>query len=75
MSSILSGIARTLSGEGATEKPSAHNLFVEGQLIPAVQRVQKELGWRRYKVCIPICGTFLFGCDSSHMTRPIVFYV
>jgi len=50
MASVFAGIAQTLSGE-KTEK-SAHAVFVETQLIPAVQRLQKELGWRRYKVSL-----------------------
>ena len=52
MTSILSGIAKTLSSGTPEKRPSAHSQFVEGQLIPAVQRLQKELGWRRSKVCV-----------------------
>ena len=74
MASILSGIAKTLSG--GEKRPTAHSQFVEGELIPAVQRLQKELGWRRYKVCI-FCAILLamvigfLGQHSSLLNRAV----
>ena len=88
MASILSGIAKTLSG--GEKRPTAHSQFVEGELIPAVQRLQKELGWRRYKVCI-LCHIVGYGDPllgrpslsllrhsshrSSHVTNLLACYI
>lgn len=82
MTSILSGIARTLSGDNTAPR-SAHAVFVEAQLIPAVQRLQKELGWaRRYKVrvVVVLCCVFFvlfclracvcFGCIAAVNSEP-----
>jgi hypothetical protein len=46
LSEALAGLSKTFSGE----PKSAHTVFIESQLLPAVLKLQKEIGWRRYKV-------------------------
>lgn len=43
----LAGLSKTFSAES---KKSSHAAFIESQLLPTVQKLQKEIGWRRYKV-------------------------
>jgi hypothetical protein len=43
----LAGLAKTFTGDS---KRNSHTAFIESQLLPAVQKVQKEIGWRKYKV-------------------------
>jgi hypothetical protein len=44
------------------EPKSAHSVFIESQLLPIVVKVQKEIGWRRYKVCV---AEWIVSCRES----------
>jgi hypothetical protein len=58
----ISGLAKSVAG--LKEHKSSHQAFIDGKLLAHTIKLQKEAGWRRYKVC-------LFG--SSFMTLFLFF--
>lgn len=49
ISDAISGLAKSVAG--VKEQKTSHQKFIEGKLLPHIIKIQKETGWRRYKVC------------------------
>lgn len=73
---ILSGALGALSTTSRKAEPnrSPHAIFVESQLLPAVGKVQKEIGWRRYKVrsCGIVCIRYVLYICTLYLCALVV---
>jgi hypothetical protein len=45
---IMSGLLQVFGGIKPVDKSSSHTIFVETQLVPLLQKIQRELVWRRF---------------------------
>jgi hypothetical protein len=51
LSSFAAGIAtRSPRAAALSQQQQQHRSFLETQLLPVVYKLQKEVGWRKYKV-------------------------
>jgi hypothetical protein len=44
----MSGLLQVFGGIKPVDKSSSHTIFVETQLVPLLQKIQRELVWRRF---------------------------
>lgn len=63
----VSGLVR--SAAGIKEQRTPHQEFIEDKLIPHTLKLQKEAGWRRYKVSFHKNVLFVFDLIEFVLSR------
>jgi hypothetical protein len=68
---MMEKISKTFSGDD--EPKSSHAVFLETQVVANLIRIQKEIGWRRFRVSRSTIGSLTHSTIPTVLIRVLMF--